>query len=107
MIADQPASESRPIQKIAARRESRSVRLLSGAAVASGVEVSACGSLAIFGDFLPTAPECGRSCCEDRPPVAPVRGGASPGSADLNAVLAVTNRLHSRNNWVSDYPHPT
>jgi hypothetical protein len=61
MIADQPASDSTPIQKIAARSESRSVRLLSDAAVASDVEISACGSLAIFGDFLPTAPECGRS----------------------------------------------
>ena len=48
MIADQPASENTPIQKIAARSESRSVRLLSGAAVASEVEISACGSLAIF-----------------------------------------------------------
>ena len=61
MIADQPASESTPIQKIAARSESRSVRLLSGAAAASEVEIRACGSLTIFGDLLPTAPECGRS----------------------------------------------
>jgi hypothetical protein len=34
---------------------------LSGAAVASEVEIRACGSLAILGDFLPTAPECDRS----------------------------------------------
>jgi hypothetical protein len=61
MIADQPASESMPIQKIAARSESRSVHLLSDAAVAREVEISACGSLAISGGFLPIAPECGRS----------------------------------------------
>ena len=61
MIAAQAASEITPIQKIAARRESRSVCLLSGAAAASEVEIRACGSLAFFGDFLPTAPECGRS----------------------------------------------
>ena len=53
MIAAQAASEITPIQKIAARGESRSVRLLSGAAAASEVEIKACGSLTIFGDFLP------------------------------------------------------
>jgi hypothetical protein len=60
MIAAQTASEITPIQKIAARSESRSVRLLSGAALTSEVEINPCGSLAIFGDFLPTPPECGR-----------------------------------------------
>jgi hypothetical protein len=83
MIAAQAASEITPIQKIAARSESRSVGLLSDAAVASEVEISACGSLAIFGDFLPTAPECGRSRRKDRPPLDPVRGGTSPGRFTL------------------------
>jgi hypothetical protein len=48
MITAQPASESTPIPKIAARSESRSACLLSGVAAADDVEISACGSLGIF-----------------------------------------------------------
>lgn len=60
MIAVQAASDSTPIQKIAARGESRSVRLLSRAAVGDA-EISKWGALAILSDFLPIAPLCGRS----------------------------------------------
>jgi hypothetical protein len=56
MIIAQAASESTPIEKNAARSESRSVRLLSGAVVANELEISARCSLAIFDDFLPSAP---------------------------------------------------
>ena len=48
MIAAQPASESTPIPKIAARSESRSACLLSGVAAANDVEISSCGSLGIL-----------------------------------------------------------
>ena len=47
MTTVQPASESTKIQKIAARGDNRSARLLSDAAVATDVEISACGSLGI------------------------------------------------------------
>jgi hypothetical protein len=47
MITAQAASDSTPIHNIAARSESRSVRRVSGAAVATDVEISACDSIAI------------------------------------------------------------
>jgi hypothetical protein len=48
MITAQRASESTPIHKIAARRESRSACLLSGIAAANDIEISSCGSLGIL-----------------------------------------------------------
>lgn len=48
MIIIQVASETTTIEKIAARNEKRSVRLLWVTAGATGVEISACGSLGIF-----------------------------------------------------------
>jgi hypothetical protein len=47
MTTVQPASERTLIEKIAARTESRSARLLSRTGAATGVESSACSSLGI------------------------------------------------------------
>jgi hypothetical protein len=57
MTTVQAASESTPIQKIAARGDSRSARLLSDAAVATDVEISACGCLGIVRSFPATTAE--------------------------------------------------
>ena len=48
MIPAQAASDSTPIEKTAARGESRSVRRLSPTKVASGVDISTRGSLGIL-----------------------------------------------------------
>jgi hypothetical protein len=60
MTTAQATTDSTPIQKIAARGESRSVRLPSDAAVID-LQISACGSLGIFYDFLAVTPQRGRS----------------------------------------------
>jgi hypothetical protein len=102
MITAQAASESTPTQKIATRGESRSVRLLSGAAVATAVKISAYGSLGIFRS-LPA------NCTGTRPvlmqgPAAggPGAGGGSPGRLTLDVDLAVTNRHRGWENGSPD-----
>jgi hypothetical protein len=61
MITVQPPSARTPIQKIAARNESRSARVLSTTGAATGVEISADWSLGIV-----------RSLPGDRPEMRPV-----------------------------------
>jgi hypothetical protein len=48
MIPAQAASDSTPIEKIAVRGESRSVRRLSYARAATAVDINTCGSLGIL-----------------------------------------------------------
>jgi hypothetical protein len=55
MITAQLHSERTPMQKIAARSDNLSVRLLSGTAVATGVEISMCDSLGIVPSVLPAS----------------------------------------------------
>lgn len=55
MISAQQASESTPIQKIAARGDTRSVPGIAGTGVVSKVEISGYGSVGIVDCFLAPA----------------------------------------------------
>src|SRR5438094_5963749 len=96
MTAAQPPSERTPIQKIAARIESRSARLRSGTRVASGVEISACGSLGIVrllpADSTEMRPVLGQGPAAGEPGA----GGGSPGRLTKDAYPAFANRFRGR-----------
>jgi hypothetical protein len=87
MMTAQAASESTPIEKIAARSESRSVPLLSGIGIATGVEISACGSLGI----VRSLPAVMRPVLMQGPAAGgPGAGGGSPGRLTVNVGVPVT-----------------
>jgi hypothetical protein len=102
MITAQAASESTPLQKIATGGESRSVRLLSGAAVATAVKISAYGSLGVFRS-LPANCTATRAVLMQGPAArGPGTGEGSPGRLTKDSDTAVRDGHHGRADY---HPH--